>query len=288
MGVTNKIILGSQPNVTVKSLCHLEQFYSQQNPSVSQRQNKMPMELLNYWMENSTEGKTTKHLFIDEAPVETDSQSKVDVIATCKVVRDLGSLLPSSGHLWISYHSKVLRDQVEGSGLEPSDLTKFKQEMEKINMLCPPLRHNMRNSHQVAKAGEEVKNSFDVPTTALDAALPPKYVSLDPAPLPLLIPCDNSNFKAAIVKAYRDGLGVERGKEAQMCVVILCYEKYSSDVVQVLTGEGARVVTYYKDSHRQQLVSFLTKPGCTLHYAANFLRNGSKQGHLGLQRWVCY
>ena len=155
----------------------------------------------------------------------------------------------------------MLRDQVSGGGFQSGDLTKLQQEMKKINLELPLLRHNMRNSHQVAKAGEELKNRFrSNPTAALDAALPPKYDSMDPPPLPLLIPCKYSNFDAAIVKAYRDGLGVEAGKEAEMSVVVLCEKYDSSEVVQALTGEGARVVTYYNDTDRHGLVSFLTRP----------------------------
>ena len=107
MGVANEISLGSKPNMTMKSLCHLEQFYSSQHPSTSHTQNKTAIELLKHWIENSTEGRAAKNVFIDEAPIETDSQHKVDILATSKIVADLTSLLPLNGYLWISYHSKV-------------------------------------------------------------------------------------------------------------------------------------------------------------------------------------
>ena len=73
----------------------------------------------------------------------------------------------------------------------------------------------MRNSQQVAKSGEEVRSGYGSnPTAALDAALPPKYTDvMNPDPIPTLILCDRSDYKAAILKTYRSGLGVKAGKK---------------------------------------------------------------------------
>ena len=122
MAVANQMSLGSQPGMTVLSLVDLKKFYDLQHQprrTLMQRIKKRfsqilrksasqtPMELLKYWMQNSLQGQGSQNLFIDEAPVEVDSQHKVDVLATSTVLSDLASLLPLDGHLWISYHSKV-------------------------------------------------------------------------------------------------------------------------------------------------------------------------------------
>ena len=84
--------------------------------------------------------------------------------------------------------------------------------------------------------------------------------SMDPPPLPLLIPCYDGDYGPAIVTAYRSGLGVEAGEEGGKSVVVLCSERDSKEVVKVLSREGASVRVYYNDRDRLGLESFLTLP----------------------------
>ena len=71
--------------------------------------------------------------------------------------------------------------------------------------------------------------------------------------------CSDTKLDEAAVVAYRS-LGVRPGEEATSPVVVLCDERYSSNVMAALAAEGAPVQGYYYATERPGLQKFLASP----------------------------
>ena len=246
MSIANEIDFANYPNVTVLSQQDLEKKYLVSwwyywSPS--------PLSLVKTYIEKEK----PQHVMVDEASISYSYFRDLD--KTNSILTSLPPLFPSS-FLWIALHSSDLTDSSIGETPSKTDLEKWKRRLAQT-FTIPTLKHNLRNSHEVASA----RGSFNynsVQSEALPTAPAPRPLpTLPPSPvcLPILLPLHSSSQLGNAIKHAYTSL------ESPTTLVVLLDNLNKQDVVKTSLAQlGISVVTYSKPEERTDCKKFLQNP----------------------------
>ena len=182
---------------------------------------------------------------------------------TGSLLDSLHPLLPSSSSfLWLAMHSSPLTDNTGGGrgNLSKEKLNNWRSRWT-TTFTIPTLKHNLRNSHEVAKVtGLEGRVTFySSQTKALPTAPAPRPLPTLPS-TPFCQPTllhlySTSQLREAVKHAYVKGL------EEPGTLVVLLDDLNQLDVVKTsLAQESLSVVTYTKPKERTSCKKFLENP----------------------------
>ncbi len=149
MSIANKIDFANNPNITVLSQQDLEEKYRDEHPG---QEVAFPLSLIKFYIEKEK----PKHLMVDEVPLEINGVIVKGVDdKTSSLLKTLPALLPSSSSfLWLALHSSPLTDNPPGLNPNPKTLSKEKLKNWRSSLTptftIPTLKHNLRNSNEVA------------------------------------------------------------------------------------------------------------------------------------------
>lgn len=187
----------------------------------------------------------------------------LDLDKTRSLLISLPPLLSSSSSiLWVALHSSPLTDHSVGLSLR--GLRKEKLESWKSSLAptfrTPTLKHNLRNSHEVASVRglKDIFFSFSPESKALPTAPAPRPLpSLPASPVckPLLIPLHSvSQLGEAIKSAYAS-------LESPDALVVLLDDINQHEIVKSsLAQQTSPIVTYTKPTEGRDCGNFLRHP----------------------------
>ena len=189
---------------------------------------------------------------------------------TASYLLSLPPLLPSSSStLWLALHSVPLLDTMRGvdKSVSVEEVEEFRKSLAQQDdvaqtFLTPTLRHNLRNSHVVAKTQARPGYDWGQHTKVLPTASPPKPRScLPPAKevVPLLLPlASKSDLTAAIAHAWES-----LGSPATL-VTLLDNVNLLEAIKDGFTQKNLAVTTYFFTEDRTSCEAFLKNPSGVL------------------------